>query len=575
MAKEKKKKKNRNKSDYGDDFIPPDGGYAWIICITSGLSNLSVLPVFQQFGLIYRDKLLNIGLSHSAITSIININSAVSSLCGFLNGPMFRRFSYRQVGIVGSIISTLAIFLTSVSNSFEAFLFSFGLLLAFGFGIVISANSLVFNVYFKEKRSKASSWTWTITGIGPVIFPYIITYLMDVYGTQGTLLIVTGIAAHGLVCALTYQPVLWHVKKKKNTSIEESEPLKNEDDKLESEDICKICNCLIEEDDEETSTDNEENCNENEENDNGSAADIQVLAQDPEIPMMHTRDNIYKSKENLARKYTRQLSIYSVSKALERKFSIISRDNNPKQDLNICKCKNATSNKLPQRNDEESGNSGLTKNKTKLTLLQKFIINFELDLLKDYVFLNIVIGLTIAFFAEVNFSILTPFILSDFGLENNQVAFLMSMPAIPDLAFRFLIQFLVKKVKWGSRTYYLFGISGMAICRFIIGLRPSYNILCIAFFFLGIGKAFRTIFWNIIIPDYVPLKKLPGALGINRLFGGIFPMICGPLVGIIRDRSDYAVTVQFLNFLTMITIISWTFEIIFIRRKKRHVVAAL
>lgn len=36
-----KKKKHRDKSDLGPNFVAPDGGWGWIVCIAAGLSNVS------------------------------------------------------------------------------------------------------------------------------------------------------------------------------------------------------------------------------------------------------------------------------------------------------------------------------------------------------------------------------------------------------------------------------------------------------------------------------------------------------------------------------------------------------
>jgi len=48
---------------------------------------------------------------------------------------------------------------------------------------------------------------------------------------------------------------------------------------------------------------------------------------------------------------------------------------------------------------------------------------------------------------------------------------------------------------------------------------------------LGLNKAFRTVFWSLIIPSYVPLKRLPAAAGLQLLMSGTFSMIFGPLIG--------------------------------------------
>lgn len=40
LQKSPKKKKRKNHSDLGPDFVAPDGGFGWFICIAAGFSNV-------------------------------------------------------------------------------------------------------------------------------------------------------------------------------------------------------------------------------------------------------------------------------------------------------------------------------------------------------------------------------------------------------------------------------------------------------------------------------------------------------------------------------------------------------
>lgn len=41
VATKTKKTPRRDKSDLGENFIAPDGGWAWLVCMAAGVSNVS------------------------------------------------------------------------------------------------------------------------------------------------------------------------------------------------------------------------------------------------------------------------------------------------------------------------------------------------------------------------------------------------------------------------------------------------------------------------------------------------------------------------------------------------------
>lgn len=66
-----------------------------------------------------------------------------------------------------------------------------------------------------------------------------------------------------------------------------------------------------------------------------------------------------------------------------------------------------------------------------------FVQFFDLDLLRDNIYLNIMVGMAISIFAEINFAILTPFILSDLKFNSDEIAYILFVMAIADLISRY------------------------------------------------------------------------------------------------------------------------------------------
>ncbi|XP_014088015.2 monocarboxylate transporter 9 [Bactrocera oleae] len=597
-----KKPKRRDKSDLGPNFVAPDGGWGWVVCIAAGLSNFSLFPPLQQFGLIYRQRMADLGFTAKETTTIINVVMSLSSVVGIVNGATFRRFTFRQVAITGNILAFMGILLTAWATTFWQYILCLSMLYGCGLGLSMAATALAVNTYFKNRRRRATGFTWTITGLGPIIFPHISTILLVLYGAQGTILIFAAVTMNAFVCALTLQPVLWHTKKPKaaveETTNDANKPLAPESE--EGEYKCKYCQYkrqpkrsifasqyLFNEDDLETpgyeitepGTPMMARANDGWFGSKLSLAaemnptrlrhkvmrqaSIKAHATDPEhADESHlNKPNYFNRMHEDYERYTSKTSVYSKSeefhctcaeeKALMQKIS----DEELKREQERLKA------------EEEAKELA----KSKMNFLQKVVIFFDLDLLRDFTFVNLVMGMTIMMFAEMNFSVLTPFILNEYGFNNEQISLAMSTLGGMDICVRFLAPFALEKVKLDNRVLFAFGIIAIAFGRLFVALSSSYYVVLIFFILIGFGKAFRTIFSPLIIPSYVPLKRLPAASGLQLVFNTLFSLAAGPILGTITDATSYTTTIHVLNLLTVLALLLWILESI-VRRmlgKKR------
>ncbi|XP_055526240.1 uncharacterized protein LOC129718974 [Wyeomyia smithii] len=563
----------------GTDFIPPDGGWGWVIVLAAGCSNLCTFPVLQQFGMLFRDRMSDLGISSSEITSFINTNAALMSIVGLMNGPMFRKFTFRQVAFGGASLVSLGLLLTSVSDSFVTYMLTFSILYGAGIGITASANSLALNTYFKKKRRHATGFSWTATALGPIVAPHIITYLLPRYGVDGTVLIFAGIAMNAIVCSLLLQPVHWHAKALPPADAEAPKTALPEP-------LCQFCQSTghpLRKDRSLLSSQYLYNA------DDAHVTGYEII--DPGTPMLARANDglfsVYGSRatlDNASRMPSSRPSYINLAAAGEaakrehfREGAVMHRrrSNTFSREKEVLRL---ASRKLEQIVDHESGEqctceqerqellqktnliAELEQLPTKLTFLQKIAIFFDLDLLQDLVYVNIMVGITLANFAELNFSVLTPFVLGDFGLDKQQIAMAMSLLGAMDICCRFLIPFIAGKIGWDNRTFFLFGVLNMALGRIVLAHFHSYPVVLAVACWIGFNKGLRTVFMALAIPSHVPLDRLPGATGIQLLFSGLFSLIVGPVVGFIRDQTNYTVTLHCLNIATYVTALCWGLE---------------
>lgn len=81
---------------------------------------------------------------------------------------------------------------------------------------------------------------------------------------------------------------------------------------------------------------------------------------------------------------------------------------------------------------------------------------------------------------------------------------------------------------------------------------------------LGIARGIRSVYMNVIIPDHVPIERLASASGLQMVSNGIFLLLFGSIIGVMRDISGtYASCIVFINIVTILTIVMWSVEMIY------------
>lgn len=80
-----------------------------------------------------------------------------------------------------------------------------------GVGLATSAAFVALNHYFKKKRGQAVGLSMAGTAGGMLVMPQLVRILLESFGFQGAVLLLSGLALHSAVGATLLQPVKWHL----------------------------------------------------------------------------------------------------------------------------------------------------------------------------------------------------------------------------------------------------------------------------------------------------------------------------------------------------------------------------
>ncbi|XP_055318009.1 monocarboxylate transporter 12-B [Sitodiplosis mosellana] len=213
------------------------------------------------------------------------------------------------------------------------------------------------------------------------------------------------------------------------------------------------------------------------------------------------------------------------------------------------------------------------------TWKQRIAKALDLDLLFDLQFISIAIGLSLAYTASINFSMLLPYFLQEEGgLSRSDCALCMSVLATFDLASRLTLPAITDRLKLSCRVIFLIGAILLTVTRAILAETTDRTSLIVMSALYGYVRAATVVNQNLTISEYAAQDKLASSLSLTMIMKGIFVMTIGQLLGWIRDYTgSYSICLHAQNVLLIIVIVIWLPEILYRKykgtKRRQHPVA--
>ncbi|ESO90698.1 hypothetical protein LOTGIDRAFT_163976 [Lottia gigantea] len=143
-----------------------DGGWAWIILIVASLSvaascGLGIVGgIFQVFFLEqFRESISYTAWVTALFSSLLQLAGPVASL-------IVNYFSCRTSVMLGSMLMSLGLVLSSFGNSIEYLMITFGIISGLGLGLIYTPSIIITNYYFHSKRNIMTGVVMSAAGVG-------------------------------------------------------------------------------------------------------------------------------------------------------------------------------------------------------------------------------------------------------------------------------------------------------------------------------------------------------------------------------------------------------------------------
>uniref|UniRef100_A0A0K8UCB3 Monocarboxylate transporter 14 n=1 Tax=Bactrocera latifrons TaxID=174628 RepID=A0A0K8UCB3_BACLA len=200
----------------------PDGGYGWVVVLASLVVSLIADGLSFSFGLINSELLHYFGESPSKTAWISSLFFSVPLLMGPIWSNLVDNYGCRKMTIFGGLLSAIGFGLSSLCNSVEMLMLTFGIIsgLGLGIGYVTAVVSIAF--WFDKKRTFATGIGASGTGIGTFLYAPLTQWLIDSYGWRGATLILAGTMLNTCVCGALMRDPDWLIEENRLESRSQS-----------------------------------------------------------------------------------------------------------------------------------------------------------------------------------------------------------------------------------------------------------------------------------------------------------------------------------------------------------------
>ncbi|XP_060068752.1 monocarboxylate transporter 12-like [Ylistrum balloti] len=182
-----------------------DGGWGWIVTFSSFMLNFLVDGVCYTIGVFLPVFIIHFRGSKAKTMLLSSVTNGLSFLLGPVAGVSVNRFGCRKTTILGIMIASSGLFLSTFSPNLDVMIVLYGIIGGIGFGLVYTPTIIIVSYYFEKRRALATGIATCGSGIGGFVFAPLSVLLLETYGWRGAMWIITGIVLNGIVFASFYR----------------------------------------------------------------------------------------------------------------------------------------------------------------------------------------------------------------------------------------------------------------------------------------------------------------------------------------------------------------------------------
>lgn len=200
-------------------FVPPDGGWGWIVCFASFMVNGTIFGIMNSSGIIFvklKETFKGAAFSTSWVGSIsIGMTFLISPMASILTD----KFGIKRTALLGGFLATVGMLASSFVQQLSLLCLTYGVILGTGASLCYTPSLVILGHYFHRHIGLVNGIVTAGSSVFTMAMPFLLTYLLNNVQFAGTMQILSVMMAVLMVCALTFQPLVSHNPVKHSSSV--------------------------------------------------------------------------------------------------------------------------------------------------------------------------------------------------------------------------------------------------------------------------------------------------------------------------------------------------------------------
>ncbi|XP_047441449.1 monocarboxylate transporter 8 [Mugil cephalus] len=199
--------------DHGAGFVPPEGGFGWLVVFAATWCNGSIFGIQNSFGILHmmlvkEHEELNDPTSQFKAAWVGALAMGMIFFCSPVVSMFTDHFGCRKTAVGGASLAFIGLLSTSFANSLTLRYFTYGVLFGCGSSFAFQPSLVILGHYFRRRLGLANGVVTAGASLFSMGLPAFLNIVVEPLGLSRTFQILSLLMLVQALLALTFKPLL-------------------------------------------------------------------------------------------------------------------------------------------------------------------------------------------------------------------------------------------------------------------------------------------------------------------------------------------------------------------------------